>query len=192
MSATVPRLLLPPFPSPPVPGFVEVVQPVSCVPKPAVKGVPRFSPWPGMVRQFTPSVKPALAQVTLFVPMLTTPEPGKLKHFAAMLPEGAKAANAGVSYQPFEMLELPWLDRKSTRLNSSHLGISYAVFCLKKKKIKLNRDVVHGVHHKILDVVRRLRLHPLALVVLCQHVGSWCSMGNSTESVRFGATGIMH
>src|SRR5437899_6813636 len=27
-------------------------------------------------------------------------------------------------------------DRKSTRLNSSHLGISYAVFCLKKKKTK--------------------------------------------------------
>src|SRR5262245_62456534 len=27
-------------------------------------------------------------------------------------------------------------DRKSTRLNSSHLGISYAVFCLKKKKHK--------------------------------------------------------
>src|SRR5258705_4891097 len=30
-------------------------------------------------------------------------------------------------------------DRKSTRLNSSHLGISYAVFCLKKKKQKLAR-----------------------------------------------------
>src|SRR5262245_62968363 len=29
------------------------------------------------------------------------------------------------------------LDRKSTRLNSSHLGISYAVFCLKKKKKKI-------------------------------------------------------
>src|SRR5205814_6861215 len=28
---------------------------------------------------------------------------------------------------------LLWVDRKSTRLNSSHLGISYAVFCLKKK-----------------------------------------------------------
>src|ERR1035438_6138880 len=27
----------------------------------------------------------------------------------------------------------PSIDRKSTRLNSSHLGISYAVFCLKKK-----------------------------------------------------------
>src|SRR2546427_8559179 len=29
-------------------------------------------------------------------------------------------------------------DRKSTRLNSSHSQISYAVFCLKKKKIKYN------------------------------------------------------
>src|SRR5262245_63002804 len=29
-------------------------------------------------------------------------------------------------------------DRKSTRLNSSHLGISYAVFCLKKKTKKTN------------------------------------------------------
>src|SRR5258705_8925004 len=28
-------------------------------------------------------------------------------------------------------------DRKSTRLNSSHLGISYAVFCLKKKKVHI-------------------------------------------------------
>src|ERR1039458_3341452 len=27
-------------------------------------------------------------------------------------------------------------DRKSTRLNSSHLGISYAVFCLKKKNLR--------------------------------------------------------
>src|SRR5262245_63315612 len=33
-------------------------------------------------------------------------------------------------------------DRKSTRLNSSHLGISYAVFCLKKKKIKEKSIVV--------------------------------------------------
>src|SRR5438309_9182095 len=34
------------------------------------------------------------------------------------------------------------LDRKSTRLNSSHSSISYAVFCLKKKKniITLSRD----------------------------------------------------
>src|SRR2546426_9370273 len=35
----------------------------------------------------------------------------------------------------------PWYgDRKSTRLNSSHLVISYAVFCLKKKKKQLRPD----------------------------------------------------
>src|SRR5207245_4699159 len=33
------------------------------------------------------------------------------------------------------------LDRKSTRLNSSHGSISYAVFCLKKKKKKKNDDI---------------------------------------------------
>src|SRR5262245_64646855 len=42
-------------------------------------------------------------------------------------------------------------DRKSTRLNSSHLGISYAVFCLKKKKttilIKI-RDETNQTHTK--------------------------------------------
>src|SRR5690606_42150501 len=32
-------------------------------------------------------------------------------------------------------LLLPFEDRKSTRLNSSHVKISYAVFCLKKKKL---------------------------------------------------------
>src|SRR2546427_7968890 len=34
------------------------------------------------------------------------------------------------------------LDRKSTRLNSSHSQISYAVFCLKKKKQKTNINYV--------------------------------------------------
>src|SRR3712207_7648898 len=34
------------------------------------------------------------------------------------------------------------LDRKSTRLNSSHANISYAVFCLKKKK-KLSQNVLY-------------------------------------------------
>src|SRR5438045_8114880 len=37
-------------------------------------------------------------------------------------------------------------DRKSTRLNSSHLGISYAVFCLKKKK-KIN--IINKCREKI-------------------------------------------
>src|SRR5256886_5428848 len=43
----------------------------------------------------------------------------------------------------------PWLelggdaDRKSTRLNSSHSQISYAVFCLKKKKINNHQRVIN-------------------------------------------------
>src|SRR5256885_5495598 len=35
-------------------------------------------------------------------------------------------------------------DRKSTRLNSSHLVISYAVFCLKKKKVTVRRITSSG------------------------------------------------
>src|SRR5579862_8027947 len=46
--------------------------------------------------------------------------------FLAM-PEYPKAS-------PAELRLRHWLDRKSTRLNSSHSSISYAVFCLKKKK----------------------------------------------------------
>src|ERR1035438_7913285 len=34
-------------------------------------------------------------------------------------------------------------DRKSTRLNSSHLGISYAVFCLKKKPSSISYQLSH-------------------------------------------------
>src|SRR5207253_4687609 len=35
------------------------------------------------------------------------------------------------------------LDRKSTRLNSSHVAISYAVFCLKKKKKTLQKQSIY-------------------------------------------------
>src|SRR5256885_9843629 len=42
-------------------------------------------------------------------------------------------------------------DRKSTRLNSSHLVISYAVFCLKKKKTNNNR--VQSATKKLITVL---------------------------------------
>src|SRR3712207_8880275 len=41
------------------------------------------------------------------------------------------------SIQPKHLLEVRDTDRKSTRLNSSHANISYAVFCLKKKTTNL-------------------------------------------------------
>src|SRR5438034_5587733 len=40
--------------------------------------------------------------------------------------------------RPLSSMQLSVADRKSTRLNSSHTVISYAVFCLKKKKKKRN------------------------------------------------------
>src|SRR5258705_9194682 len=40
-------------------------------------------------------------------------------------------------------------DRKSTRLNSSHLGISYAVFCLKKKNKKQTNRNWSSDHHRL-------------------------------------------
>src|SRR5437660_3024202 len=49
----------------------------------------------------------------------------------------------GFRRKAFEMIAE---DRKSTRLNSSHVAISYAVFCLKKKKTNQND---HGELHKL-------------------------------------------
>src|SRR5438132_6734461 len=42
------------------------------------------------------------------------------------------------------------LDRKSTRLNSSHTVISYAVFCLKKKKKKTYTQHKNSIHHSLI------------------------------------------
>src|SRR6266566_7890206 len=55
--------------------------------------------------------------------------PGQRGHFRwiALTPDIAVVNNSAM---PFSLNE----DRKSTRLNSSHLVISYAVFCLKKKR----------------------------------------------------------
>src|SRR3712207_8615438 len=53
-----------------------------------------------------------------------------------VLPRGTRHPGPGAKYAPADRpggQDLP--DRKSTRLNSSHANISYAVFCLKKKKL---------------------------------------------------------
>src|SRR5439155_4997224 len=47
---------------------------------------------------------------------------------------GIVKVNRYVAVQDCGLVINPRLDRKSTRLNSSHVAISYAVFCLKKKK----------------------------------------------------------
>src|SRR3712207_8138738 len=52
-------------------------------------------------------------------------------------PDGRGEVRIVPQRQP-EMPEVRRRDRKSTRLNSSHANISYAVFCLKKKSTRLN------------------------------------------------------
>src|SRR5436309_8329250 len=53
---------------------------------------------------------------------------------------GRRACTGRPRLEP-ERGEVMRLDRKSTRLNSSHVKISYAVFCLKKKKKKANKEL---------------------------------------------------
>src|SRR5690606_42118779 len=47
----------------------------------------------------------------------------------------SRAGRPQLGHVPVAAFGRPHQDRKSTRLNSSHVKISYAVFCLKKKKI---------------------------------------------------------
>src|SRR5256885_8384248 len=54
--------------------------------------------------------------------------PAPRRHFRS--PQGQTEQSCATRYRPWRSQR----DRKSTRLNSSHLVISYAVFCLKKKK----------------------------------------------------------
>src|SRR5436309_6970183 len=61
--------------------------------------------------------------------------PDVLAHNVETVPRLYPIARAGSRYAR-SLRHLKDADRKSTRLNSSHVKISYAVFCLKKKKKK--------------------------------------------------------
>src|SRR5205814_3633078 len=80
----------------------------------------------------------------LLLPKITPIQYPKAGTTNSAVRAGVVSAEGG----PTTWLQIP--DRKSTRLNSSHLGISYAVFCLKKKK-KLRAFVIR--------IVQVLRMH---------------------------------
>src|SRR2546430_13653889 len=61
------------------------------------------------------------------------PELAALRDTSAEAPSEVAAREAGLTFIK--------LDRKSTRLNSSHSQISYAVFCLKQKKIEVREPI---------------------------------------------------
>src|SRR2546430_3129238 len=66
------------------------------------------------------------------------PDLGKLRRVEGLDRQFCKAHRS---------LLIPPADRKSTRLNSSHSQISYAVFCLKKKKNRYEVDALYALPH---------------------------------------------
>src|SRR5256885_3564564 len=69
---------------------------------------------------------------------------------------------------------LAFADRKSTRLNSSHLVISYAVFCLKKKKQLLESTVCSTrsrLSNKLIDSPQPT---PLVIILFMMIQSSFC------------------
>src|SRR5262245_63586269 len=73
-------------------------------------------------------------------------------------------------------------DRKSTRLNSSHLGSSYAVFCLKKKKkVKLSTNLTSHFFDLVTGKILKSRLR------LSKHLAH--NLGNM---LLLGKIGVIH
>src|SRR5207248_8519135 len=95
---------------------------------------------------------PSHSQPFLMLPLPTTPSSTLFPYTTLFRSTRARrrpdsAARSTFSRAPsfagsrLRLSRLCGLDRKSTRLNSSHRTISYAVFCLKKKK-----KLIHWVH----------------------------------------------
>src|SRR5256885_5074527 len=63
-------------------------------------------------------------------------------------PACSPASQPALHSSPARPKAAPKTDRKSTRLNSSHLVISYAVFCLKKKKRDAGNDLAPDLDNR--------------------------------------------
>src|SRR3712207_7081643 len=71
------------------------------------------------------------------------------------VPQAASGAGrAGARLLPRRPRRTGALDRKSTRLNSSHANISYAVFCLKKKK----NYIILSIHYTHILITTTIKL----------------------------------
>src|SRR5690625_6359240 len=83
-----------------------------------------------MIEEMRPKIATNMPPITTLRPCLDTKRP-------ATVDDTEFNSAEGMPTQPAISAEYPspfWKDRKSTRLNSSHVAISYAVFCLKKKR----------------------------------------------------------
>src|SRR2546426_5636553 len=88
---------------------------------------------------------PACSGGTLGLPFFSGTKPPGTPN-TSVLPAFCAAASDCIRRR-FISAGLPSRDRKSTRLNSSHLVISYAVFCLKKKKKSQPHTHIRDISH---------------------------------------------
>src|SRR2546429_846229 len=79
------------------------------------------------------------------------PRSSVLSHTARPIHHASAASGA----RPIAHATIFGTDRKSTRLNSSHGYISYAVFCLKKKKKTTHHPASHASYILVVGVTRR-------------------------------------
>src|SRR5206468_4862627 len=87
------------------------------------------------------------------VEKIYTPEDGRRMGLAGMIDDVLQRI-AAVRKPPYEFRPLNARDRKSTRLNSSHDQISYAVFCLKKKN--KNKTTQNQQHYQVITLYKHL------------------------------------
>src|SRR5438034_3480435 len=76
-------------------------------------------------------------------------EPARLIQLMNRLPRACEQSDFAGLVQETRVLQ----DRKSTRLNSSHTVISYAVFCLKKKTYPLATASSTHTHHRLVSTM---------------------------------------
>src|SRR5436853_1756489 len=95
------------------------------------------------------SVPPSIVSCSFFFLMLRPPPRSTLFPYTTLFRSHHRGPQRCInqlleSHPLYDWMLAAYQDRKSTRLNSSHLGISYAVFCLKKKK--------NSMHHYHMSV----------------------------------------
>src|SRR5256886_9315492 len=124
-------------------------------------------PYPTLFRSSWRHGRAAPAEPSQVGPHRQPPHPaaGRDRPQASAPPEGDGGDPAGGHHRP---------DRKSTRLNSSHSQISYAVFCLKKKKTNRNHNIVVEDADHLMMARAYGNEHPhlflaIAVSVVCSH-----------------------
>src|SRR5207249_12264251 len=109
--------------------FVSIVPCVLSLIRPLSFSLFFFFNAPAPTETYTLSLHDAL-------PILSTSAPARSSHVSRVARYAPSASSRGNTKPCLHHRDERAGDRKSTRLNSSHVSISYAVFCLKKKNKK--------------------------------------------------------